>query len=80
MNQYIQQIYRERCEAAETAANRVRERHQAILNRWREMAQKGVLYAQAERQADSNALKEAEEQFRLVLSGVYELEDEDRAQ
>lgn len=78
MNTYIQQVYRERCQAAEDAAQRVRERHQAILDRWQDMAKDGVLYTRAKRLADSEALKEASEQFTLILASVYELEDAER--
>ncbi len=78
MNTYVQQIYRERCQAAEDAAQRVRELHQAILDRWHRMAKEGVLYTRGERQADSDALEEATEQFKLILASVYEIEDAER--
>lgn len=78
MNAYLQQIYRDRCQAAENAAQRVQERHQAILDRWRRMANEGVLYTSTQRQVDSDALQEASEQFRLILASVYEIEDAER--
>jgi hypothetical protein len=78
VNQYIQQIYRERCEAAEATANRVQELTAAIVHKLRRMAKDGVLYSSAERKADSEALEEAQEQFRLVLESVYEIEDAEK--
>lgn len=75
-NAYLQDIYRERLETAEVAADRVRQIQQAILSKWARMGKEGVFYLSSERKADSDALEEAEEQFRLILTSVYEIEDD----
>lgn len=75
MNQYIQKIYSERCEAAQNAANRVQELTATILAKWKRMGKEGILYSSGERAADSDALVEAQEQFRLVLDSVCAIED-----
>lgn len=75
MNEYIRQVYQQRLEAAETARLRVVEITQTILEKWRKMGKEGRLYPRGERNADSDSLKEAEDQFRLVLESVYEIED-----
>lgn len=80
MSAYLQQIYRERCGAAEAAANRVQELHRTILDRWQRMRECGALYSRSERQADSDALREASEQFEAVLASVYDIEDDLAAQ
>lgn len=78
MNAYIQQIYKERCEAAENAASRVQDLTASIVNKWRMMAKESVLYSKGEREADSEALEEAQKQFSLILESVYKIEDAER--
>lgn len=75
-NAYLQGIYRERLEAAVVAADRVREIQQVILSKWARMGNEGVFYLSGERKADSDALEEAAQQFRLILASVYEVEDD----
>lgn len=73
-NAFLQGIYLERLEAAEEAADRVREIQKGILAKWVRMGKDRVLYLPGEQQADSDALEEAEKQFRLILDSVYEIE------
>ena len=75
-NAFLQGIYRERLESAQVAADRVRELQQTILDKWARMGKEGIFYLSGERKADSDALEEAEEQFRLVLASVYKVEDD----
>ncbi len=75
-NAFLQEIYRERLVAAEVAADRVREIQKTILAKWARMGSAGVLYQSGERKADSDALEEAEGQFRMILASVYEVEDD----
>lgn len=79
VNSYIQQVYKERCAAAEKAANRVQELTASIVAKWQKMAKEGALYSSGERKADSEALEEAQAQFRLVLESVYAIEDAERS-
>lgn len=75
-NAFLQAVYQERLKSAEIAADRVQGLHRGILDKMAHMAKDGVLYSRSQRQADSDALKEAEEQFRLILASVYEVEDD----
>lgn len=78
MNRYIKQIYRERCEAAEKAADCVQKQHKSIVDKMHNMSKNGVFYTRAERQADSDSLQEANKLFMNILESVFELEDAER--
>lgn len=79
MNSYIQEIYKARCEAAEEAADRVRELTAVVMRKFKRMSREGVLYAKAERAADTAALEQAQGDFEAKLKSVFELEDAERS-
>jgi hypothetical protein len=75
MNEYIRQIYQQRLEVAESARLRAAGIQQTIIENERKMLKEGRLYLRSERAANSDALREAEEQFRLALESVFQIED-----
>lgn len=75
MNQYVQQIYRDRCASAQEAADHIQQTLNAITLKWRRAADEGVLYSTTERRADIVALEKAKAEFQRVLESVYALED-----
>lgn len=79
MNGYIQEIYKTRCDAAEEAADRVRELTAVVIRKFKRMSREGVLYASTERAADTAALEKAQKDFEAILRSVFELEDAERS-
>ena len=76
MNNSRKDRYLERCEAVDAAMQRVQDLNKAIAERMRRYAKEGTLYTKTQRLADSDALKEAEEQVRRVLESFDEIEND----
>ena len=78
MNEYIQKVHRERCDAAEKAADHVREISALVANRFREMGKTGVLYTSAQRKADNEKLEAAQAKLGSILQSILEIEEAER--
>ena len=70
MNVTLKKISEDATNSAEAAANRVQDCHRNIIERLRRFAKEGVLYPKAQRKADDDALKKAEDDFRLAIEQV----------
>lgn len=79
MNSYLQKIYKARCEAAEEAADRIRELTGTVTHKFKRMSREGILYTTAERAADSAALEKAQQELEQILKSIYDIEDAERS-
>lgn len=76
MNQDTQEIYEQRCNACEAAADAVKLATVTVSLRFRQMAKEGTLYTRAERSADDAALVAAQAALMATYKSLIEFEDE----
>lgn len=76
MNDYMQEIYRQRRETAETCKERLLALQAEILRKSKAFVDGNKTYTSAERDADRDALQEAMGQLTLAIKTILDIEQE----
>lgn len=78
MNEFVKQIYDQRCAAAEYAANELQQASGTVFLKFQLMSKRGVLYPRAERKRDSDAVDAAQRALTAALNAVLQMEEDDQ--